>query len=102
MVIPFVKNKPGKKILIGDNLDNLSTTFDNISTHLTIEEIRMSSKYNVEFVFLPPNSTHLTQPLDVAFFRPLKIAWRKILTTWKYGAGNKESSVPKEQFNGCN
>jgi len=88
VVIPFVKNKPVKKILIGNNL----------STHLTIEGIRMCSKYNVEFVFLPPNSTHLTQPLDVAFFRPLKIAWRTILTIWKYGAGSKESSVPKEQF----
>lgn len=88
VVIPFVKNKPGKKILIGDNL----------STHLTIEGIRMCSKYNILFVFLPPNSTHLTQPLDVAFFRPLKIAWRKILTTWKCGNGSNESSVPKEQF----
>jgi len=58
----------------------------------------MCSKYNVECVFLPLNSTHLTQLLDDAFFRPLKIAWRKILTIWKYEAGSKESSVPKEKF----
>jgi len=40
----------------------------------------------------------LTQPLDVAFFRPLKVAWRKILTTWKNGPGEKEASVPKHRF----
>jgi len=88
ILIPFLKNKPGKKVIIGDNL----------STHLTLEGITMCSKHNIEFVFLPANSTHLTQPLDVAFFRPLKVAWRKILTTWKNGPGKKESSVPKQRF----
>jgi hypothetical protein len=34
-------------------------------------------------VLLPPNSTHLTQKLAVAYFRPLKQAWRKNLLDWK-------------------
>lgn len=88
IVIPFVKNKPGKKLIIGDNL----------STHLTMEGIKACSKYNIEFVFLPPNSTHITQPLDVAFFRPMKFAWREILTKWKMGKGSRECSIPKDQF----
>lgn len=88
VLIPFVKNKPVKKIIIGDNL----------STHLTIKGITMCSKYNIEFVFLLVNMNHLTQPLDVTFFCPLKIAWRKILSTWKNGFGRKESSIPKAQF----
>jgi len=88
IVIPHFKNKPGKKILIGDNL----------SSHLTISGIKACSKYNIAFVFLPPNSTHLTQPLDVSFFRPLKIAWRKIFSTWKIGAGKNESAIPKSEF----
>jgi len=89
IVIPFVKNKPGKKVIIGDNL----------STHLTMEGIKACSKYyNIEFVFLPPNSTHITQPLDVAFFRPMKLAWREILTKWKMGKGSRECSIPKDKF----
>ena len=49
-------------------------------------------------VFLPRNSTDLTQPLDVAFFRPLKEAWRNILFKWKKGDGRKEASIPKSIF----
>lgn len=88
VLIPFLKNKPGKKVIFGDNL----------LTHLILEGITMCSKHNFEFVFFPPNSTHLTQPLDVAFFRPLKVSWRKILTTWKNGPGKKEASISKHRF----
>ncbi|KAB0790203.1 hypothetical protein PPYR_15462 [Photinus pyralis] len=44
-----------------------------------------------------PTVTHLLQPLDVAFFRPLKTAWRSILTQWKLGNA-RNGTVPKEQF----
>lgn len=50
-------------------------------------------------IFLPPNSTHLAQPLDLSFFRPLKIAWREILLKWKKGEWRKESSIPKSKKN---
>lgn len=90
IVTPHFKNKPGKNILIGGNL----------SSHLTIAGIKACSKHNISFVFLPPNSTHLTQPLDVSFFRPLKIVWRKILTNWKSGAGKNESTIPESEFSG--
>jgi hypothetical protein len=46
---------------------------------LSPEVIKLSEKYNIDFIFLPPNSTHITQPLDVAFFRPLKGSWRALL-----------------------
>jgi hypothetical protein len=32
------------------------------------------------------------------FFHPLKIAWRKILTIWKIGAGKTETAIPKSEF----
>ncbi|KAF2897446.1 hypothetical protein ILUMI_08732 [Ignelater luminosus] len=35
------------------------------------------------FICLPKNATHLTQPLDVGFFRLFKMAWRGVLTTDK-------------------
>lgn len=88
IVIPYFQNKLGKKILIGDNL----------SSHLSIDAIKKCRDHNIHFVFLPSNSTHLTQPLDVAFFRPLKMAWRDILATWKENDGRKETAIPKSVF----
>lgn len=88
IAIPYLKPLPGKKILIGDNL----------SSHLSVDAIKMCHDHQISFVFLPTNATHLTQPLDVAFFRPVKIAWRTILLDWKKGPGRRESSVPKDVF----
>lgn len=66
IVIPYCRRLNGKTVVIGVNL----------SSHLSPEVIKLSEKYNIDFIFLPPNSTHITQPLDVAFFRPLKGSWR--------------------------
>lgn len=88
IAIPYLRKLPGRKILIGDNL----------SSHIFTNAIQMCKDQNISFVFLPANSTHLTQPLDVAFFRPLKCHWRKILETWKKGEGKDECSVPKDRF----
>ncbi|XP_013194622.2 uncharacterized protein LOC132903038 [Amyelois transitella] len=88
VAIPYFNNKVGKKILIGDNL----------SSHLSIELIRKCRELDINFVFLPPNSTHLTQPLDVAFFRPTKTAWRDILFTWKKTEGRILPTIPKNVF----
>ncbi|KAB0804444.1 hypothetical protein PPYR_01414 [Photinus pyralis] len=88
IAIPYLKKLDGKKILIGDNL----------SSHFSPKTIRLCMEYNIHFVFLPPNSTHMTQPLDVAFFRPLKTAWRNVLLSWKKGEGQKKCSIPKDKF----
>ena len=72
-MLPELKKLFGKKVLIADNK----------STHLNVTIFQKCRKENISFVCLPPNSTHLTQPLDVAFFRPMKIAWRKVLLEWK-------------------
>lgn len=45
---------------------------------------------------MPPNSTHLTQPLDLAYFRPMKEHWRRILLDFKLNTG--KSPVPKNDF----
>jgi len=73
IAIPYLKKLPGRKILIGDNL----------SSHISMESIKACKEHNISFVFLPANSTHLTQPLDVAFFRLLKCHWRIIMENWK-------------------
>ena len=52
---------------------------------------------DIAFVCLPPNITHLTQPLDIAFFRPMKIKWRQVLTDWKMRKKNSQT-MPKDVF----
>ena len=89
LVLPKLEKLCGKKVLIADN----------ISTHLNVTIFQKCREENLSFVYLPPNSTHLTQPLDVAFFRPMKIARRKVLLEWK---GTPEGLcfgvLPKQYF----
>lgn len=85
--LPHAKRLEGKKVLIGDNL----------SSHIDNDVIAACETNNISFICLVPNSTHLTQPLDVGFFRPLKIAWRQTLEDWKK-ANLRTTSVPKESF----
>jgi len=86
IIVPYCKCKEGRKILIGDNL----------SSHISPEVIKLCNKYQIDFILLPPNSTHITQPLDIAFFRPLKGSWRKVLDDWK--SNKKSPSVDKSTF----
>ncbi|XP_021711614.1 jerky protein homolog-like [Aedes aegypti] len=75
------------KLLIGDNL----------ASHLSISVIEACRDHNIRFVFLPPNSTHICQPLDVAYFRPLKIKWKEVLAEYKT---KHKGTVPKFVFPG--
>jgi len=89
MLLPRLKKTEGRHIVIGDNL----------SSHLNPTVLAACQENNVAFVALPTNSTHLTQPLDVAYFRPMKIIWRKILSEWKEkGKGRRAPSLPKDEF----
>lgn len=85
MILPFFENKSGKKMLIGDSL----------SSHLSLNLIRKCYEKDIH---IPSNSTHITQPLDVALFRPMKIAWRSIISEWKKTDGRNQSSIPKGCF----
>lgn len=89
ILVRHLKKKPGKKVVIGDNL----------SSHLTPYVIEQCKKENIYFVCLPANSTHLTQPLDVSLFHPMKVAWRKVLTDWKRtDDGMKNAVLQKQSF----
>lgn len=88
VALPWAKSLEGKKVVIGDNL----------STHFSADVLKMCEQHDIRFVCLPPNATHLLQPLDVAFFRPLKGAWRQILCDWKVTADRRLSNLPKNQF----
>ena len=51
---------------------------DGHSSHYCPSIIHRASKNEVILMALPPNTTHLTQPLDKGTYGPLKIEWRKV------------------------
>lgn len=88
IILPWAKSREGPKLVIGDNL----------SSHFSTEVLKMCKQNNILFVCLPANTTHLTQPLDVAFYGPMKKLWRSILEQWRITAGRNKESLPKETF----
>ncbi|CAG2192489.1 unnamed protein product [Mytilus edulis] len=46
--------------------------FDNHDSHISINLIEKAKANNIHIIGLPPHTTHLLQPLDVAIFGPLK------------------------------
>ena len=53
---------------------------DGHGSHCSLDFMILAKRSFVELVFLPPHTSHVLQPLDLAVFAPLKSAYRKILT----------------------
>ena len=51
---------------------------DGHSSHYCPETIQLAAAEGVILFTLPPNTTHLTQPLDKGVFGPFKIYWRQV------------------------
>ena len=51
---------------------------DSHSSHYSPEVIRAAAKEKFVLFTLPPNTTHLTQPLDKGCFGPLKSYWKQV------------------------
>ena len=72
---------------------------DNLSSHISPKVIEACEENEIKLVCLPPNSTYITQPLDVAFLKTLKTAWRKIITEYiDSPAGCTKTSLDKQHF----
>ena len=41
---------------------------DNLASHFNLEVIKIAEQNDVYFAMLPPNATHLLQPLEICFF----------------------------------
>lgn len=87
IIIPWATKLTGTKVIIGDNL----------SSHLNINVIVECQRNDIKFVFLPKNATHITQPLDVGYYAPLKKSWRKILLDYKI-QNPRDQTVNKTSF----
>ena len=59
---------------------------------------RVARHHNIRLFCLPPNCTHIVQPLDVGAFGPVKKAWASILKRWKLETRGLQ--VSKEAFPG--
>ena len=70
--------------------------FDGHYSHISLHLIRPARENNVHLLCLPPNTTHILQPLDVGFFSPLKNSWRKTLKL--YRLQTKGQKATKETF----
>lgn len=56
---------------------------DGHSSHTAIEVADLCMDLGIILVALYPNTTRITQPADVAIFKPLKSAWQTAVTEWR-------------------
>lgn len=66
------------------------------STHISTKLIRLAQENQVTIMKLPPHTTDVLQPLDVAIFKSLKQKWDKELCKWQ--RQNPRKKIPKPQF----
>ncbi|KYM95351.1 hypothetical protein ALC62_14002 [Cyphomyrmex costatus] len=69
---------------------------DGHRSHLTLALSHFCVQHQIELIALYPNATHFLQPMDVALFRPLKLNWSKVVSTWRMEHGGV--SVDKVNF----
>ena len=69
---------------------------DGHSSHYEPDTIRIAQNEGIVVLCLPPHTTHVSQPLDVSFFRPLKAYWSD--ACHKYMQDNPGRVVTKYQF----
>nr|XP_023014921.1 uncharacterized protein LOC111504565 isoform X1 [Leptinotarsa decemlineata]XP_023014922.1 uncharacterized protein LOC111504565 isoform X2 [Leptinotarsa decemlineata] len=50
---------------------------DNHYSHVSLEAFKFCRENNIVILSIPPHTSHRMQPLDVAFYGPLKAAFRK-------------------------
>ena len=70
--------------------------FDGHFSHMSIALIKRAQSLGIHLFCLPPNTTHVLQPLDVGVFGPMKQCWRTILKTYKIQT--RAANISKECF----
>jgi hypothetical protein len=56
---------------------------DGHSSHYCPATIRYAAEEGILMYVLPPNTTHLTQPLDKGCFSPLKVKWKQVCSEFR-------------------
>ncbi|XP_062597502.1 uncharacterized protein LOC134258915 [Saccostrea cucullata] len=69
---------------------------DNHESHITLKLIQRAKAEEVELYGLPPHTTHVTQPLDVALFKPMKTKFSDTAVNLVYA--RKDLVIGKAKF----
>lgn len=70
--------------------------YDGHSTHVNLDVVHLAIQNDITILKLPPHTSHLLQPLDVAVFKSFKCKWDEKLVAWqRHNVGTK---MPKNVF----
>lgn len=70
--------------------------YDGHSTHVDVNVVELAIKNDVTILKLPPHTSHLLQPLDLAVFKSVKISWNAKLVRWQ--RENVGRKLQKKEF----
>lgn len=62
---------------------------DGHSSHMAAEVAELCLDLGIILIALYPNTTRITQPADVAIFKPLKSAWMSAVANWRLEHGGE-------------
>lgn len=69
---------------------------DGHSSHATLSLSDFCLEHEIELISLYPNSTHITQPMDVSLFHSLKSSWKSNVTNFRLS--NNGASLERRDF----
>ncbi|KAF4332004.1 hypothetical protein FBEOM_14208 [Fusarium beomiforme] len=69
---------------------------DGFAGHISVQFRFMALFHKVQILYLPPHSSHVTQPFDVGVFSPAKSAFKRLAK--KYAAFNATGPIHKQRF----
>ena len=90
--IPYVN----KYVRQDDVSQRVILFLDGHKSHKSLYAIETALKQNIEIICLPPQMTHVLQPLDISFFKSLKSIWFKL--NEEFCRKNHHSFVTKGTF----
>lgn len=70
--------------------------YDGHATHVGINIIKMAREANITIMKIPPHTSHLLQPLDLAVNKSFKDRWDAALIKWQ--RLNIGKQIPKKEF----
>lgn len=70
--------------------------YDGHSTHVDVRVVELAIRNCITILKLPPHTSHLLQPLDIAVFKSLKTIWDAKLVDWQ--RRNVGIKMPKKVF----
>lgn len=63
-------------------------------SHNSLQLSKFCSGSGITIITLPSNYTHILQPLEVAFFKPMKGSWQRELDKFKRDEGKRHGCFP--------